>query len=159
MKEFITTGTDQTHDLGSRIGRLIQTGMAIALKGDLGAGKTTFVQGLAKGTGVPGDYYVTSPTFSIINEYPAGRLMLYHIDLYRLGSPDELEFIGFDDLPGPDSLIVVEWPQILEDDRFEFDLEITITADESFNRVFRLRALSNQGKALIDNLQALDNSI
>ncbi|MBF0574328.1 MAG: tRNA (adenosine(37)-N6)-threonylcarbamoyltransferase complex ATPase subunit type 1 TsaE, partial [Desulfamplus sp.] len=100
--------------------------IAIALYGGLGAGKTTFVQGFARGLGVPENYYVTSPTYNIINEYPAtipsnitnekktneylDTLTLYHLDLYRIGSPDELEYIGFDDVAASDkSVIIVEW--------------------------------------------------
>ena len=78
-----TKSVADTQRLGQQIGRLINEPTTIALIGDLGSGKTAFVQGLARGLEVPSTYYITSPTFTLVNEYP-GRLPLYHIDLYRL---------------------------------------------------------------------------
>ncbi len=106
----------------------------MALKGNLGAGKTTFVQGLARGLGVSPDYYVTSPTFSIVNEYPTDALTLYHLDLYRLSSVDELDYIGLDDILTDTAVIAVEWPGIMEEAAFGFDLEIHFHLDDRSNR-------------------------
>jgi tRNA threonylcarbamoyladenosine biosynthesis protein TsaE len=78
-----TRSPEDAHYLGKTIGRQINAGTVIALTGDLGSGKTTMVQGLARGLEVPEDYYITSPTYTLINEYP-GRHSLYHVDLYRL---------------------------------------------------------------------------
>ncbi len=161
MKAYFSTSTVQTLELGRKTGSLaarrVREGMAIALKGDLGAGKTTFVQGLAKGLGVPDTFYITSPTFNIINEYPAGNLTLCHIDLYRLGSVDELEYIGFDDLLDDMHLIIVEWPQLLEENGFKFDLEINIKLDESFNRRISFSALKKKGNHLLSGLSGFEN--
>ena len=81
--DITTHSVQETRELGQNIGRLISQPITLALIGDLGSGKTAFVQGLAQGLDVPADYYITSPTFTLINEYP-GRLALIHIDLYRL---------------------------------------------------------------------------
>ena len=128
MKTIDSKSAGQTLKIGEKLGRKIllemPPGLSIALKGELGAGKTTFVQGLAKGLGISEKYYITSPTFNIINEYPAHSFTLCHLDLYRLGSADELEYIGFDDLVDDTHIIVVEWPEILSDISFKFDIEI-----------------------------------
>ncbi len=162
MKAYFSTSTAQTLDIGKKFGSMaacrIRKGMTIALKGDLGAGKTSFVQGLAKGVGVPDTFYVTSPTFNIINEYPAGRLTLCHIDLYRLGSVDELEYIGFDDLLDDSHLIIVEWPGLLEENRFKFDIEININLDDNFNRTISFSAPGKKGEDLLSGLSGYKNS-
>jgi len=134
MQQTITTRSGrQTSELGEKLGRLISQGITISLTGDLGAGKTTFVQGLAKGLGVPDSFYVTSPSYTIINEYP-GRVDLCHMDLYRLGSREELEYIGFDEIISQDKVIIIEWPGIIEQGLMSFNLDITIKVDEDFNR-------------------------
>ncbi len=152
MKTFNSTHADQTIELGNRIGQMTDKGISIALKGELGAGKTTFVQGLAKGLGVSDQYYITSPTFNIINEYPAGELILCHLDLYRLGSCDELEYIGFDDLMDDKHVIVVEWPQLLDDISFEFDIEIEFSFDAQYNRIISVFASGQSGSNLLSRL-------
>ncbi len=152
MKKIISHAAEQTLDLGKQIGKTVSSPFAIALRGDLGAGKTTLVQGLAKGLGVDDNYYITSPTFNIINEYPAKETRLCHLDLYRLGSADELEYIGFDDLGGPDAVIVVEWPGFLEEMQFEFDLEIKFEFDTDYNRVISLFPSGHKGVNLVSKL-------
>ena len=149
MKTFLSKTAQKTQKLGESIGRQIKKGVSIALKGDLGAGKTTFVQGFARGLGISEEYYITSPTFNIVNEYPAGDLMLCHLDLYRLGSVEELEYIGFDDLCDPTRVIIVEWPEILFDFPFEFDLEIEFKFDKEFNRVISFAASGQDGSNLL----------
>jgi len=143
---------DQTLTLGKTMGSLITQGICIALKGELGAGKTTFVQGLARGLGVSEKYYITSPTYTIINEYPARSLTLFHLDLYRLGSADELDYIGFDDLIDDSHIIVVEWPDILNDISFTFDIEVNFKFDAQFNRTISLFATGQHGSNLLSNL-------
>ncbi len=152
IKKILSHTSEQTLDLGKQIGLAVSTPFAIALKGDLGAGKTTLVQGLAKGLGVDENYYITSPTFNIINEYPAKDCRLCHLDLYRLGSADELEYIGFDDLAGPDALIVVEWPGFLEEMQYAFDLEIKFEFDADYNRIISLFPSGHTGVNLVSNL-------
>jgi tRNA threonylcarbamoyladenosine biosynthesis protein TsaE len=152
MKKILSPRAEQTLNLGQQIGQMVSPPFAIALKGDLGAGKTTLVQGLAKGLGIDKRYYITSPTFNIINEYPARAVRLCHLDLYRLGSADELEYIGFDDLMGPDAVIVVEWPEFLEELAFTFDLEIKFEFDADYNRVISLLPSGHSGTNLVSKL-------
>ncbi|CCK79252.1 tRNA (adenosine(37)-N6)-threonylcarbamoyltransferase complex ATPase subunit type 1 TsaE [Desulfobacula toluolica] len=152
MKILTSKSSKQTHNLGMALGQNISQGISIALIGDLGAGKTTFVQGLARGLCVSEKYYITSPTYTIINEYPAGLFTLCHLDLYRLGSADELEYIGFDDLVDDTHIMVVEWPQILKDVLFSFDLEINFKFDEHYNRIISFFASGQPGSNLLDKL-------
>ena len=152
MKTLESKTAEETLALGEAMGRQISQGLAMALKGDLGAGKTTFVKGLAKGLGVSEDYYITSPTFTIINEYPASPLTLYHLDLYRLSSADELDYIGFDDIVDDNHVIVVEWPDILKDISFPFDIEIRFEFDESYNRRISVFASGQKGINLLSKL-------
>ena len=91
--KYTTHSPEETFDLGRKIGSLIDDPIVLALSGDLGSGKTVFVQGLARGLEVQPEYYITSPTFTLVNEYP-GRLRLFHIDLYRLDHFGDLEDIG-----------------------------------------------------------------
>ena len=92
---FVTHSADETEALGERLAKTLLGGEIIAFTGDLGAGKTAFTRGLARGLGIP--MRVTSPTYTIVNEYTGGRLPLFHFDMYRLGSSDELFDIGWED--------------------------------------------------------------
>ena len=105
---YRSQSAEKTHILGQRLGEAITAPLVVSLVGELGSGKTVFVQGLAQGLGVPGDYYVASPTYTLINDYPA-RLPLVHIDLYRLTSADDLDSIGFFDVIGQPAVTAVEW--------------------------------------------------
>ena len=109
---LITEHTADTQALGAALGRRVRSGTVITLTGDLGSGKTTLVQGLARGLRVPPDLYVTSPSYTLINEYP-GRHRLYHVDLYRLVDPYELEDIGLADLLAGDGVVAIEWAERL----------------------------------------------
>jgi tRNA threonylcarbamoyladenosine biosynthesis protein TsaE len=118
MLDIISHSSDSTRRLGYRLGRLLRGGDVVLLSGDLGAGKTTFTQGIAASLGIDGP--VSSPTFTLIGEHPGqtsdGMAMtLYHIDLYRLGGAG-VETLGLDDYLGaPDGVAVVEWPQMAPD--------------------------------------------
>jgi tRNA threonylcarbamoyladenosine biosynthesis protein TsaE len=154
MTHRIITHTDQeTRDLGFRMGQAVTGPVSIALTGDLGCGKTTFVKGLARGLGVDKRYPVTSPSFTLINEYPAARnLRLCHLDLYRLGSLEELIHIGFDDLTGADAVIVAEWPDLLKEDGFIFDLELTFEFDSNYHRVISFFAYGQTGANMLSTI-------
>jgi tRNA threonylcarbamoyladenosine biosynthesis protein TsaE len=152
IKKIHCHTAEQTLDLGRQIGQAVSSRFSIALNGDLGACKTTLVQGLAKGLGVDDGYYITSPTFNIMNEYPARNRRLYHLDLYRLGSADELEYIGFDDILETDAVIVVEWPGFLEEMQFEFDLKINFSFDDNYNRIISLFPSGQPGINLVSRL-------
>jgi len=152
MKTIESKSSDQTLHLGEQMGKNISRGICIALNGELGAGKTTFVQGFAKGLGVSEKYYITSPTYNLINEYPAGDLTLCHLDLYRLESEEELETIGFEDLIDNTHIIIVEWPEILKHIAFKFDIEINLKFDEHYNRIITVFASGQSGSNLISRL-------
>jgi tRNA threonylcarbamoyladenosine biosynthesis protein TsaE len=107
--EILSASVAQTHALGARLGALLQAGDVLALQGDLGAGKTNLVQGIARGLGVTDD--VNSPTFILANEYYSGRLPLYHVDAYRVENAQEAEGFGLDDYLTGDGVTVIEWAE------------------------------------------------
>jgi tRNA threonylcarbamoyladenosine biosynthesis protein TsaE len=148
-----TRSVTETQSLGQKIGSMIQKPTTLALIGDLGSGKTAFVQGLAGGLGVPSDYYITSPTFTLVNEYP-GRLPLLHIDLYRLETVRDLEDIGLDDLLYDQAVLAIEWADRLAEN-FSTDylsLHFQIIDDE-----FRRLNLIACGQNGINLIKALEN--
>ena len=107
---FDSPSPEETRRLGALLGGLVSPGDAIALEGPLGAGKTCLVQGIAAGLGVPSEVPVTSPSFTLVGEYP-GRVPLRHADFYRVESYQRLEDAGFDDLLDGCGVLVVEWPE------------------------------------------------
>ncbi len=154
MNQQVITRTDeQTRDLGQRLGQAVTGPLALALTGDLGCGKTTFVKGLAQGLGVSEGFHITSPTFTIINEYPADKgLRLCHLDLYRLGSVEELACIGYEDMLETDAVVVVEWPDLLKEDRFSFDMELAFAYDADYNRVISFFAYGQTGTNVLSKM-------
>jgi tRNA threonylcarbamoyladenosine biosynthesis protein TsaE len=113
---YITSGSlKETQSLGEKIGRNLDSKTVIALSGELGSGKTSFVQGLAKGLDIPENHYITSPTYSIIHEYP-GRVPLYHVDLYRISGKDDIFETGLYEILDRDGIFAIEWPELLTDD-------------------------------------------
>lgn len=115
----------QTLVFGRQLGRLAQPGDVITLEGALGVGKTTLTQAIGRGLEVPEQYYITSPTFGLLHDYP-GRIPLYHMDLYRISSEEELEDLGFEEYLYGKGLAVVEWPDrlggMLPSDRLHIEL-------------------------------------
>lgn len=107
--EHQTSAAEGTERAARILGGLLQAGDAIGLVGELGAGKTRFVHGLARGLGLPDHVRVTSPTFTILNHLRGGRVPLYHADLYRIEQAKELDHIGFDELWDGDGVVAVEW--------------------------------------------------
>jgi len=107
--EFYSSSEAQTEALGRRLARRLSPGAVVAFTGDLGAGKTAFTRGLAQGLGI--GERVTSPTFTIVNEYAGGRLPLFHFDLYRLGGSEELFDIGWEDYLARGGVCAVEWSE------------------------------------------------
>lgn len=112
MLKYITEDVEETSRIGEQLGKLLNTGNIICLSGDLGAGKTAFTKGIAKGLGV--EDYVTSPTYTIINEYQ-GRLPLYHFDVYRLNDVEEMYELGYEEYFFGDGVVVLEWADIVMD--------------------------------------------
>ena len=122
--EYITNGEEETQELGRRLGERLGPGAVVAFTGDLGAGKTAFTRGLAQGLGI--QERVTSPTFTIVNEYEGGRLPLFHFDMYRLASSEELFDIGWEDYLVRGGVCAVEWSEnvadALEDDAVRVEI-------------------------------------
>lgn len=110
---YKTNSPEETEALGMALGQRLKGGEIIAYTGDLGAGKTAFTRGLAKGLGI--EMAVTSPTYTLVNEYTGGRLELFHFDMYRLGSSDELFDIGWDDYLCRGGVCAVEWSENVSD--------------------------------------------
>ena len=111
--EFLTHSPEETEAVGAALGKVLSAGSAIAYEGDLGAGKTAFTRGLARGLGYPEP--VTSPTYTIVNEYLGGRLPLFHFDMYRLASSDDLWDIGWEDYLDRGGVCAVEWSENVRD--------------------------------------------
>ena len=107
--EFITNSPEETEKIGAAIGKIIPAGTVLAYRGDLGAGKTAFTRGLARGLGFT--EAVTSPTYTIVNEYLGGRLPLFHFDMYRLADADALFDIGWEDYLDRGGVCAVEWSE------------------------------------------------
>jgi len=105
---------DETIAIGRIVGLSLEGSDVVALVGDLGAGKTCFTKGIARGVGVPETYYITSPTFTLVNEYP-GRIPLYHMDVYRLSDSAEMGDIGYEEYLNGKGVVVVEWAEKIED--------------------------------------------
>jgi tRNA threonylcarbamoyladenosine biosynthesis protein TsaE len=115
-KFHITThSVEETRKLGEKLGEWINAGTVIALTGDLGSGKTSFVQGLARGLDVPDVYYITSPSYTLINEYP-GRHPLFHVDLYRIEDPVDFEDIGLYEILDDKGIIAIEWANRIQEE-------------------------------------------
>ena len=111
--QYITNSPAETEAIGAALGKILTPGTVIAYRGDLGAGKTAFTRGLAKGLGCR--EIVTSPTYTIVNEYLGGRLPLFHFDMYRLRSSDDLFDIGWEDYLDRGGVCAVEWSENVED--------------------------------------------
>jgi tRNA threonylcarbamoyladenosine biosynthesis protein TsaE len=136
-----------TQAIAERLGRLLERGDVLALVGPLGAGKTTFVQGLARGAGVPAERHVASPTFALVNEHP-GRVALVHADLYRIARHAELEELGLDEAFDR-AAVAIEWldrfPEVAPADR----LELTIAFEPDGARRLTLAGAGPRGDALV----------
>ena len=111
--QFISNSPAQTEAVGAALARILLPGTVIAYQGDLGAGKTAFTRGLAKGLGCAD--MVTSPTYTIVNEYLSGRMPLFHFDMYRLASSDDLWDIGWEDYLERGGVCAVEWSENVAD--------------------------------------------
>lgn len=127
VKDYLCSGPDSTHRAGQLLAEVLESGDVIGLVGDLGAGKTLLVQGLAVGLELPPSVRVTSPTFALINEYEGGRLPMVHVDLYRLEAESELEHLGLDEMLEGAGVSAVEWCDrfsVLPDDHLLVTIDI-----------------------------------
>jgi tRNA threonylcarbamoyladenosine biosynthesis protein TsaE len=154
---LISVSIEDTRDWGRRLGRCIQSPLVIALYGDLGSGKTVFVQGLADGLEVPAPHYVTSPTYTLINEY-VGRLPLHHVDLYRLENPDDWADIGLPDILGGDGVVAIEWADRLAGDLPPDYLRVQLSFITSESRTLSLEGIGDNASRLVRDLKAVPGS-
>ncbi|WP_156291098.1 tRNA (adenosine(37)-N6)-threonylcarbamoyltransferase complex ATPase subunit type 1 TsaE [Oceanobacillus salinisoli] len=145
--QIISNSAKETESVGERLASLLQAGDVLTLEGDLGAGKTTFTKGLAKGLGVKRT--VNSPTFTIVKEYE-GRLPLYHMDVYRLENSDE--DIGFDEYFHGEGVSVVEWAKFIEDYLPAERLDIKISYGEGDSRILEFVPNSSHFEAVMNEL-------
>src|SRR5579884_964052 len=126
-KEFTTHSADETIALGRELAQILAPPRLVLLRGDLGAGKTTLVKGIAEGFHAASQQDVTSPTFTLVHEYRGPDVNVYHIDLYRVDTPRQLETLGLDDLIGDNSVLLIEWGEKFPRFVRERGVEIAIT--------------------------------
>ena len=131
--EYITHSPEETEKIGAALAQKLNAGTVIAYRGDLGAGKTAFTRGLARGLGYKES--VTSPTYTVVNEYLGGRLPLFHFDMYRLGSADDLWDIGWEDYLDRGGVCAVEWSENVQE-AMEGAISVSIAKlDENTRRI------------------------
>ncbi len=126
-REYWTKSEEETRNLAERLACQVGPGTVLCLRGDLGVGKTVFAKGLCSALGVTD--YVSSPTFTLVNEYEGKDFPVYHFDLYRIEDPDELYGIGFEEFIGGGALTIVEWPERGEEALPARRIEISIERD------------------------------
>jgi len=136
-REFTTQSPEETIALGHKLAAALSPPKLVVLRGDLGAGKTTLVKGIAEGFSAASQDDVTSPTFTLIHEYRGPTATLYHIDLYRVDTQRELETLGLDDLMNDSSVLLIEWGEKFE--RFEKDRNFEIGLMRISERERRIR--------------------
>ena len=141
--EFITRSPEETEILGEKLATQLNPGAVLAYRGDLGAGKTAFTRGLARGLGY--QEQVTSPTYTIVNEYLGGRLPLFHFDMYRLHSSDDLFDIGWEDYLERGGICAVEWSENVED---ALETPITVTIQKLGENSRRITIEGSENHAL-----------
>lgn len=140
--EFITHSPEETEKIGEALAKSLQPGTILAYRGDLGAGKTAFTRGLARGLGCKET--VTSPTYTIVNEYLGGRLPLFHFDMYRLASSDDLWDIGWEDYLDREGVCAVEWSENVQD---AMEDAVTVTIEKLGENTRRITIEGGQGYA------------
>lgn len=150
--EIILNGLKETSEFGIKLGSLLKSGDVVCLNGELGAGKTTLTKSIGLGLGV--DDYITSPTFSLINEYE-GRVPVYHFDVYRLENVEELYDLGFDEYFYGKGISIIEWANRIEkflpDERIVLNIENTQYIDQ---RRIRITIYGNRYKCILEELDA-----
>jgi len=137
-REFITHSPEETIALGRSLAGVLAPPKIVVLRGDLGAGKTTLIKGIAEAFHAASEEDVTSPTFTLIHEYRGPEALLYHIDLYRVDTPRQLETLGLDDLVAENSVLLIEWGEKFERFERECDVEIALERVGESERGVRL---------------------
>lgn len=136
-REYITKSAEETIALGRTLARLLAPPKLVVLRGDLGAGKTTLVKGIARAFDAAEETDVTSPTFTLIHEYRGPSATLYHIDLYRVDTQRELDTLALDDLMTDESILLIEWGEKFA--RFENDCDIEVALERNGENERRVR--------------------
>lgn len=121
----VTHSEEETRLIGRHLGESLAPGVTILVRGELGSGKTVFIQGVAIGLNVPENTYVTSPTYALVNEYQ-GRCRFYHADLYRLTVFSSRDYLGLEDITDSESIVAIEWPERLPDHFFSSFIDVTV---------------------------------
>src|ERR1044071_373776 len=137
-RELTTHSAEETVAFGRTLAELLSPPKIVLLRGDLGAGKTTLVKGIAEGLHAASEEDVTSPTFTLVHEYRGPRANLYHIDLYRIDTPRQLETLGLDDLVAPNSILLIEWGEKFPRFVHERDVEIALESVGENSRQIRV---------------------
>jgi len=137
-REVTTHSAEETVAFGRTLAELLSPPKIVLLRGDLGAGKTTLVKGIAEGFQAASEEDVTSPTFTLVHEYRGPRANLYHIDLYRIDTPRQLETLGLDDLVAPNSILLIEWGEKFQRFVHERDVEIALESVGENSRHIRI---------------------
>ena len=140
MKTFQTHSAEGTTELGRQLAAELKPGSVVLLRGDLGAGKTTLVKGIAEAFNAAKAKDVTSPTFTLIHEYRGPEVTLYHIDLYRIDTQRELDTLALDDLLTPHSILLIEWGEKFPWLAMERDVEIAFERNGETDRMIRVSA-------------------
>jgi tRNA threonylcarbamoyladenosine biosynthesis protein TsaE len=138
VRDFTTNSPEETIGLGRELASQLAPPKLVVLRGDLGAGKTTLVKGIAEGFNAASHDDVTSPTFTLIHEYRGPSVAVYHIDLYRIDTQRELETLGLDDLMTENSVLLIEWGEKFERFQRERDVEIALERISENQRKIRL---------------------
>ncbi|MEN6383946.1 MAG: tRNA (adenosine(37)-N6)-threonylcarbamoyltransferase complex ATPase subunit type 1 TsaE [Phycisphaerales bacterium] len=142
-QEIISESIEQTFEIGKKIGKILEPGKVVCLSGTLGAGKTTLIKGIAQGAGAKNRQQVNSPTFVIVNEYE-GRFHIYHIDAYRINSIKEFQGLGFEDYIGPESIVLIEWADKVEEALKGFErIFIEMRHNGPNSRIIEITGLNN----------------
>jgi len=140
MKTFQTHSAEETTELGRSLAADLKPGSIVLLRGDLGAGKTTMVKGIAEGFQAAKADDVTSPTFTLIHEYRGPAVTIFHIDLYRIDTQRELDTLALDDLMSPNSILLIEWGEKFQRFARERDVESAIEHRGAEDRVITVKA-------------------
>lgn len=154
---YLTDNAAQTRALGQSIGKSIRkdhTGTRIALTGDLGSGKTVLVQGLAIGVGVLPETYITSPTYTLINEY-SGQWHLYHVDLYRLASVEEVASLGLYEILADNAVVAIEWADRIDEKALGEHLSVDIQIVKQDERKITLMAYGRSHQILLKETEKI----
>ena len=152
-KEICSPNAEYTFSLGKNLGEALHEGDVVALIGDLGTGKTTLTQGIARGLGISEGYPITSPTFTLINEYP-GRHVLYHLDVYRLQGARDLEDMGYEEYFFGQGVVVIEWAEKIMDILPDAALFIRISYVEENKRDLVLEGPEDRMESMIKALES-----